>query len=114
MITIIQGDSGYLLSIKVADTNGTEIPLAQMEKVLFTFRELEKSWASTPTEEDTVIYDSSINRFKIPFTQDETFALSGKIYMQVRVKFVGESEIIEIRGSERTAIEFGFANKVTL
>lgn len=114
MVTIIQGDSGYLLSIKIADKDGVEIPLAQIEKVLFTFRDLEKTYASIPTETDTVIYDTETNRFKIPFTQDETFSISGKTYMQVRVKFVGEITPVEIRGNERTEITFAYANKVTL
>lgn len=76
---IMQGDE-YPISFKIK-MHGKPIDINTIEMVEFVIGEMVKKYP------DIVYYDADSSKFKVFLSQEETFAISKSIPVQVRVKF---------------------------
>lgn len=78
-MTIMQGDE-YPISFKIK-MHGKPVDINTIEMIEFVIGSMTKKYP------DTVYYDTDSSKFKVFLSQEETFAITTPIPVQVRVKF---------------------------
>lgn len=83
---ILQGNT-YRLPIQVKDSAGNIITPSMITKAQFVIGDYEKFYE----DGGEVGFDKESNAFIVPLTEEETFALRGKMMWQVRFVFLDGS-----------------------
>lgn len=75
----------YYIETTLMDSEGELLDLTDVEKIVFQFENVQKTYLTDGTSTDNIIYDEGV--FRIYLTQEETGSFEDNIAYQTAVKF---------------------------
>ena len=75
----------YYIETTLEDKDGKPLDINEIEKIVFQFENVKKTYLTDGTSTDNIIYEDGV--FRIYLTQDETGSFEDNIAYQTAVKF---------------------------